>query len=148
MSDYYNARIRIIKSGFTYYWYANKIGETFEVKARVDGKGGYLLIEGDNLYQIARDDAIEMRADRSEYEEKSASKTDLDLIIELSRTVADLAGRLEDAEEKIEMLTDDVVTLDERSQPLVDDGVSDFAKELAELVETEINERLRTKGRL
>jgi len=145
MSDYYNATVSIIKSDTRVHWYADKIGEIFDVYARTDGKGGYLFREGDDLYQIAKDDAIEL----VRYDGKDAGpEDDRDLIIALSRTVANLAGRLEDAEEKIEMLTDDVVTLDERSQPLVDDGVSDFAKELAELVETEINERLRTKGRL
>src|SRR5699024_5747281 len=145
MTDYYNARIHVIKSDSPSHWYADKIGEEFDVYARTDDKGGYLFCEGDNLYQIAKDDAVELIRYSGEF---VGPQDDRDLIIALSRTVSDLAGRLGDAEEKIEMLTDDVVTLDERSPPLVDEGVSDFAKELAELVETEINERLRTKGRL
>lgn len=49
--------------------------------------------------------------------------------------------------DKIEMLIDDMVTIDERTQPLVDEGVSDFAAELAEMIERKINESY-SKGRI
>src|SRR5690625_1811429 len=114
MSDYYNATVSIVKSDTRVHWYADKIGEIFDVYARTDGKGGYLFREGDDLYQIAKDDAIEL----VRYDGKDAGpEDDRDLIIALSRTVADLTTRLEEAEDKIEMLTDDVVMLDERTQP-------------------------------
>src|SRR5699024_8401374 len=126
MSDYYNATVSIIKSDTRVHWYADKIGEIFDVYARTDGKGGYLFREGDNLYQIDKEDAIEL----VRYDGKDAGpEDDRDLIIALSRTVAALERRLEETERKSEMLTDDVVMLDDRTQPLVDDGVSDFAKE-------------------
>lgn len=53
----------------------------------------------------------------------------------------------EEMDAKVEMLIDDMVTIDERTQPLVAEGVSEFASELAEMIERKINESYR-KGRI
>jgi len=45
------------------------------------------------------------------------------------------------------MILDDVVMLDERTHPLVDEGVSEFAEDLAKMIERKINEKYR-EGRL
>lgn len=88
-------------------WYAGRIGDRFEVDA---GLGGYYFREGDNGYVIRREDAVDVDG-----LENDKPKSDRDLIIELSRTVARL-------ERKIEMLTDDIVMLDERTQGLTRGG--------------------------
>src|SRR5699024_2913507 len=69
-------------------------------------------------------------------------QTDRDLIIELAYTVAKLERKVERLEEalektddKAEMLIDDVVMLDERTQPLTDDGAKEFAEGLSDVIE-------------
>jgi len=47
-----------------------------------------------------------------------------------------------DLSESVEMLTDDIVLLDERTQPLADDSKSSLSTELADAVITQIRERL------
>src|SRR5699024_6242878 len=47
-----------------------------------------------------------------------------------------------DLSDSVEMLTDDVVLLDERTQPLVDVSKDDLATELANAFITQIRERL------
>ena len=76
-------------------------------------------------------------------------QTDRDLIIELAYTVAKLerkVDRLEEALEKTdgkaEMLIDDVVMLDERTQPLTDDGAKEFAEGLSDVIEEYVNDRI------
>lgn len=106
--------------------------------------------------------------------EESTSNT-VDLIVNLSQTVASLATRINYLETQVsantdnvrtfgedvtkasykagqalttaaqtaettEMLEDDVVMLDERTQPLVADGVTQFATELTDMIERKINE--------
>src|SRR5690625_4878985 len=44
--------------------------------------------------------------------------------------------------DKVDMITDDVVMLDERSQPLVDDSKDDLATELADTVIRKIREAI------
>ena len=73
-------------------------------------------------------------------------QTDRDLIIELAYTVAKLERKVERLEEslektdgKAEMLIDDVVMLDERTQPLTDDGAKEFAEGLSEVIEEYVN---------
>ena len=69
-------------------------------------------------------------------------QTDRDLIIELAYTVAKLERKverleksLEQTDSKAEMLIDDVVMLDERTQPLTDDGAKEFAEGLSDVIE-------------
>src|SRR5690625_3318810 len=47
-----------------------------------------------------------------------------------------------DLSDKVDMITDDVVMLDERSQPLVDDSKDDLATELADTVIRKIREAI------
>src|SRR5690625_2671582 len=91
----------------------------------------------------------------SEYavlDEVKTSQTDRDLIIELAYTVAKLERRverleksLEKTDEKAEMLIDDVVMLDERTQPLTDDGAKEFAEGLSEVIEEYVNDRMNSE---
>ena len=76
-------------------------------------------------------------------------QTDRDLIIELAYTVAKLERKVERLEEalektdgKAEMLIDDVVMLDERTQPLTDDGAKEFAEGLSDVIEEYVNDRI------
>lgn len=79
-------------------------------------------------------------------------QTDRDLIIELAYTVAKLERKVERLEEaleqtdgKAEMLIDDVVMLDERTQPLTDDGAKEFAEGLSDVIEEYVNDRMNSE---
>ncbi|WP_170840774.1 hypothetical protein [Oceanobacillus limi] len=53
----------------------------------------------------------------------------------------------EKIEQKIEMLIDDVVAIDERTQPLTTEGVSELSEELTKVVTQAIDDKLRKVGR-
>src|SRR5690625_1586505 len=93
-------------------------------------------------------------------------QTDRDLIIELAYTVAKLERRVKELEkrelthalnieklhdlfketdEKAEMLIDDVVMLDDRTQPLTDDGAKEFAEGLSDVIEEYVNDRMNSE---
>lgn len=65
----------------------------------------------------------------------------------LAFKIVDVEQEIGELMDKIEMIIDDEAYLDERTQPLVDEGVSEFAAELADLIERKINES-RRKGRI
>src|SRR5699024_1800987 len=117
------------------------------------------------------DDSVHIVHDEYVVLEPIEDSTDLsDLVIRLSQTVArqqseidtlkaDLQSFAETATEadykagqalttsadlsdKVDMITDDVVMLDERSQPLVDDSKDDLATELADTVIRKIREAI------
>jgi len=43
------------------------------------------------------------------------------------------------------MLIDDVVMLDERTQPLTDDGAKEFAEGLSDVIEEYVNDRMNSE---
>src|SRR5690625_7673039 len=79
-------------------------------------------------------------------------QTERDLIIELAYTVAKLERKVERLEEslektddKAEMLIDDVVMLDERTQQLTDDGAKELAEGLSDVIEEYVNDRMNSE---
>src|SRR5690625_5105881 len=98
--------------------------------------------------------------------ESTSPQSDRDLIIELAYSYAKLARKVETleddlqnvkhdagqaladaatADEKAEMLIDDVVMLDERTQPLTDDGAKEFAVGLSDVIEEYVNDRMNSE---
>src|SRR5690625_2419532 len=116
-------------------WYADKVGEVFTVS--VGETRFHYDDEAGNRYAISKDHAVIIKPIN-----RPRARTDRDLIIELAYTVAKLERKVERLEEslektdgKAEMLFDDVVMLDERTQPLTDDGAKEFAEGLSEVIE-------------
>src|SRR5690625_144616 len=93
-------------------------------------------------------------------------QTDRDLIIELAYTVSkmqreidelkesesnnrknllNLRGYFLEVDDKAEMLIDDVAMLDERTQPLTDDGAKEFAEGLSDVIEEYVNDRMNSE---
>jgi len=58
-------------------------------------------------------------ADVLTVDETEASKSVIDLLANLARRVTELERKHREVDDKIEMILDDIVTLDERTQPLV-----------------------------
>jgi hypothetical protein len=132
----------IIVKGFEYHdWF--KIGETAIVE-EVDNIGNVYAdfnenkrgewCVGRNYYRVLEPvEPAEEGDDVLTVDETEASKSVLDLLANLAQRVTELErkfenlesrqkrlmGRIADTEEKIEMILDDIVTLDERTQPLV-----------------------------
>ena len=63
-------------------------------------------------------------------------------VAKLERKVDRLEEALEKTDGKAEMLIDDVVMLDERTQPLTDDGAKEFAEGLSDVIEEYVNDRI------
>src|SRR5699024_8103000 len=154
-------KIKVIDAKVTYGDYDN--GDIFTVVEYRYDDGIYAKELPDDPVFIAHNEYVVL-----EPIEESPDLTDL--VIRLSQTVArqqseidtlkaDLQSFAETATEadykagqalttsadlsdKVDMITDDVVMLDERSQPLVDDNKTSLSTELADAVITHIRERL------
>lgn len=147
-----------------------KVGEKVIVVENFDfGKRGEVheITEvSARYYAYVTDKAELMNYDRClvlEPVESLSPQSDRDLIIELAYSYAKLAREVETleddlqnvkhdagqaladaatADEKAEMLIDDVVMLDDRTQPLTDDGAEEFAEGLSEVIEEYVNDRI------
>src|SRR5699024_1412088 len=152
-------KIKVIDAKVTYGDYDN--GDIFTVVEYRYDDGIYAKELPDDHVFIAHNEYVVL-----EPIEESPDLTDL--VIRLSQTVArqqseidtlkaDLQSFAETATEadykagqaltssadlldKVEMITDDIIMLDERSQPLVDDSKDDLAAELADTVIRKIRE--------
>jgi|SRR5690625_1158806 len=123
-------------------WNGDGYGEGDVFRVRNQWSGGIDTHEGITLFH--KEYAV--------LEEVKSSQTDRDLIIELAYTVAKLERKVERLEEslektddKAEMLIDDVVMIDERTQPLTDDGAKEFAESLSEVIEEYVNDRMNSE---
>src|SRR5690625_497872 len=157
-------KIKVIDAKVTYGDYDN--GDIFTVESRYGRKGIWAKELPEGAIYIGHSEYVVL-----EPLDNESSSTDLsDLVIRLSQTVArqqseidtlkaDLQSFAETATEadykagqalttsadlsdKVDMITDDVVMLDERSQPLVDDSKDDLATELADTVIRKIREAI------
>src|SRR5699024_6455147 len=153
--------IKVVDAKVTYGDYDN--GDIFTVESRYERKGIWAKELPEGAIYIGHSEYVVL--------EPIEESPDLaDLVIRLSQTVArqqseidtlkaDLQSFAETATEadykagqalttsadllgKVEMITDDVVMLDERSKPLVDDSKDELATELADTVIRKIREAI------
>lgn len=86
-------------------------------------------------------------------EDITPARSDRDLIVELAYSFAKLQREVDelkaeskrdaDLHEKVEMLIEDVSMLDERTQPLTDEGLSQLSTDLASEVERTVSRAMR-----
>lgn len=154
-------KIKVIDANTTFGEYGN--GDIFTVESRYGREGVWAKEIPEESIYIGHSEYVVL--------EPIEESPDLaDLVIRLSQTVArqqseidtlkaDLQSLAEtateadykagqalttsaDLSETVVMLTDDIVLLDERTQPLVDDNKSSLSTELADAVIAQIRERL------